>query len=149
MLWTDYNINGGWGEITLTVFDTCTGCCNYDEMPVKIWPTGTIGDATLAGHVYYHNNGNTPLNGVEIQLWNGGIPVQTTTSFNDIEGGNGVGYYEFPGINGTTNFGITASYDAPWYGANATDALAVQLKVIRLIAWSDSYLTTLLPKLWM
>ena len=32
VLWTDYNVNGGWGEITLTVFDTCTGCCNYDEM---------------------------------------------------------------------------------------------------------------------
>ena len=39
----------------------------------------------------------TPLNGVEIQLWNGGIPVMSTTSFNDIEGGNGVGYYEFRG----------------------------------------------------
>jgi hypothetical protein len=130
VLWDSYNINGGWGQITLTVFDTCTGCCNYDEMPVKIYPTGTLGDATLSGHVYYHNNGNTPLNGVEIQLWNGGIPVQTTTSFNDIEGGNGVGYYEFVGVNGTTNFGITASYGAPWYGANATDALAVELKTI-------------------
>jgi len=41
---------------------------------------------------YYHNDGETPLNGVEIQLWNGGIPVQTTMSFNDVEGGNGAGY---------------------------------------------------------
>jgi len=49
VLWTNYNINGGIGEITLTVYDTCTGCCNYDEMPVKIWPTGTLGDATLSG----------------------------------------------------------------------------------------------------
>jgi hypothetical protein len=134
VLWTDYNINGGWGEITLTVFDTCTGCCNYDEMPVKIWPTGTIGNDTLSGYVYYHNAGNTPLNGVEIQLWNGGIPVMSTESSNDVEGG-GMGYYEIPGINGVTEFGITASYDAPWYGyypsgVNATDALAVQLKVI-------------------
>jgi hypothetical protein len=48
-------------------------------------------------------------------------------SFNDIEGGNGMGYYEFTGIDGTTNFGVTASYDAPWYGANATDALAAEL----------------------
>ena len=56
VLWTDYNVNGGWGEITLTVFDTCTGCCNYDEMPVKIYPAGTLGDATLSGYVYYHNN---------------------------------------------------------------------------------------------
>lgn len=133
VLWTDYNINGGWGEITLTVFDTCTGCCNYDEMLVKIWPTNTLGDATLSGHVYYHNDAETPLNGVEIQLWNSGIPVQVDTSFNDIEGGNGMGYYEFPGINGTTNFGITASYDAPWYTANATDALAVELKVINAL----------------
>ena len=130
VLWTDYNINGGWGEITLTVFDTCTGCCNYDEMLVKIWPAGTLGDATLSGHVLYHNNGETPLNGVEIQLWNGGIPVMSTTSFNDIEGGNGLGYFEFTGINAVTSFGLTASYDAPWYGANATDALAVELKVI-------------------
>jgi hypothetical protein len=63
-------------------------------------------------------------------LWNGGIPVQTTTSFTDVEGGNGVGYYEFAGINGVTDFGITASYGAPWYGANATDALAVELRTI-------------------
>jgi hypothetical protein len=38
-----------------------------------------------------------------------------------------MGWYEFTGINGTTNFGITAAYGAPWYGANATDALAVEL----------------------
>jgi hypothetical protein len=54
----------------------------------------------------------------------------TTTSFNDIEGGNGLGYFEFTGISATTNFGITATYGAPWYGANATDALAVELKTI-------------------
>ncbi|MCK9401041.1 MAG: T9SS type A sorting domain-containing protein [Bacteroidales bacterium] len=136
VLWTDYNVNGGWGEITLTVFDTCTGCCNYDEMLVKIYPTGTLGNDTLSGHVFYHNTWNTPLNGVEIQLWNSGIPVQSDTSFNDIEGGNGVGYYEFPGVSGTTPFGITASYDAPWYGANATDALAVELKVINSLPGS-------------
>jgi hypothetical protein len=99
-------------------------------MPVKIWPAGTLGSATLSGYVYYHNNGETPLNGVEVQLWNAGIPVMSTTSFNDIEGGNGPGYYEFSGINGLTPFGVTASYDAPWYGANATDALAVELKTI-------------------
>ncbi len=130
VLWTDYNVNGGWGQITLTVFDTCTGCCNYDEMDVKIYPTGTLGDASLSGYVYYQNNFLTPLNGVEIQLWNGGIPVQSTTSFTDVEGANGVGYYEFTGINGVTDFGITASYGAPWYGANATDALAVELRTI-------------------
>jgi len=139
VLWTDYNINGGWGEITLTVFDTCTGCCNYDEMLVKIWPTGTLGNATLSGHVKYHNGFNTPLNGVEIQLWNGGIPVMSTTSFNDIEGGNGVGYYEFPGVSAATNFGITATYDAPWYGANATDALAVELKTINNLPGGFTY----------
>jgi hypothetical protein len=127
VLWTDYNANGGWGEITMTVVDTCTGCCNYDEMMVKIWPAGTLGSETLSGHVYYQNNFMTPLNGVEIQLWNSGIPVMSTTSFNDIEGGMGVGYFEFTGINGVTPFGVTATYGAPWYGANATDALAVEL----------------------
>jgi hypothetical protein len=111
------------------VFDICTGCCNYDEMPVKIWPTGTLGDATLSGYVYYHNESETPLNGVEIQLWNGTIPVMSTTSSNDVEGG-GMGYYEFTGINATTEFGVTATYGAPWYGANATDALAVELRAI-------------------
>jgi hypothetical protein len=137
--WTDYNVNGGWGLINVCVYDTCTCCCNCDSLVVKVYPQGTLGDATLAGHVYYHNNYNTPLDGVEIQLWNGGIPVQTTTSFDDIEGGNGVGYFEFPGINGTTNFGVTASYDAPWYGANATDALAVQLKVINSLPYGFIY----------
>lgn len=128
--WTDYNVNGGWGLIYVEVYDTCTGCCNTDSLWVQVFPQYTLGDATLSGHVYYHNNINTPLNGVEITLWNAGVPVFTTTSFNDIEGGNGVGYYEFPGINGVTDFAITASYDAPWYGANATDALAVELKVV-------------------
>ncbi|NTV82700.1 MAG: T9SS type A sorting domain-containing protein, partial [Bacteroidales bacterium] len=139
VLWTDYNVNGGWGEITLTVFDTCTGCCNYDEMPVKIYPTGTLGNATLSGYVYYHNDGETPLNGVEVQLWNGAIPVMSTTSFNDIEGGNGMGYYEFTGISAVTEFGVTASYGANWYGANATDALAVELKSLDMLPGSFMY----------
>jgi hypothetical protein len=135
VLWTNYNANGGWGEITVTVFDTCTGCCNYDEMMVQMYPAGTLGDATLAGYVLYHNAGQTPLNGVDVQLWNGGIPVMTTTTFNDIEGGNGMGYFEFSGINGTTEFGVTTTNEHPWGngnipGANATDALAVQLYAI-------------------
>jgi hypothetical protein len=130
VLWTDYNVNDGWGRITLTVLDTCTGCCNYEEMMVKIWPTGTLGEGTLSGYVYYHNNIMTPLNGVEIQLWNGEIPVMSTTSFNDIEGAMGMGYFMFEGVSETTSFGVTAAYGAPWYGANATDALAVELKTI-------------------
>jgi len=130
VLWTDYNVNGGWGEITLTTFDTCTGCCNYDEMMVKIHPAGTLGAETLSGFVYYDNNFDTPLNGVEITLWNGAVPVMTTMSFTDVEGGNGPGYYEFAGLNAATVFGVTAAYDAQWYGANATDALAVELKAI-------------------
>jgi hypothetical protein len=134
VLWTDYNINGGWGQITLTVLDTCTGCCNYDEMMVKIWPSGTLGDATLSGQVFYENNSQTPLNGVTITLWNGDVAVMETESFNMIVEADPPysvpGYYEFTGISGTTNFGVTASYDAPWYGANATDALAVELKTI-------------------
>lgn len=130
VLWTDYNVNGGWGKVTVTVFDICTGCCNYDELDVKVYPAGTLGDATLSGYVKYMNSGSTPLNGVEIQLWNGGIPVMSTTSFNDIEGGNGVGYFEFQGVNAAANFDFSASYDAPWYGANSTDALAVELRVV-------------------
>jgi hypothetical protein len=102
-------------------------------MMVKIYPAGTLGEETLSGYVMYKNNYDTPLNGVEIQLWNGEVPVMSTTSFNDIEGGNGVGYFEFAGINGATEFGITSSYDAPWYGANATDALAVQLYTIGML----------------
>jgi len=134
VLWTDYNVNDGWGEITLTIFDTCTGCCNYDEMMIKILPTGTLGNETLSGTVFYDNNFETPLNGAEITLWNGGVPVMTTTSFNQIINNDPPpptyipGYYEFTGINGTTIFGITVNYDAPWFGANATDALAVELK---------------------
>jgi hypothetical protein len=135
VLWTDYNVNGGWGRITLSVLDTCTGCCNYEEMMVKIYPTGTIGDDTISGYVTYLNAQNTPLNGVEIQLWNAGIPVHSTTSFNDIEGDNGMGYFEFPNMNGTTVFDVTVSHTGTWGngilpGANATDALAVELRTI-------------------
>lgn len=137
--WTNYTANNGWGLVYVEVHDTCTGCCNVDSLWVKVYPAGTLGDATLSGHVYYHNNIQTPLNGVELTLWNSGVAVATTTSFNDIEGGNGVGYYEFTGINGVTNFGITANYTAPWYGANATDALAVELKVINNLPGSFLY----------
>jgi len=137
--WTNYTANNGWGLVYVEIHDTCTGCCNVDSLWVKVYPAGTLGDATLSGHVYYHNNIQTPLNGVELTLWNSGVAVATTTSFNDIEGGNGVGYYEFNGINGITNFGITANYTAPWYGANATDALAVELKVINNLPGSFLY----------
>jgi hypothetical protein len=131
--WDSYVINDGWGEITLTVFDTCTGCCNFDAMPVKVYPSGTLGTAELSGYVMYHNNGETPLNGVEIQLWNGNVPVMSTVSFNQVEDENGnpgagPGDFEFTNLSAVTQFGVTASYGAPWYGANATDALAVELR---------------------
>jgi hypothetical protein len=128
--WTDYNENGGWGIVGVEVFDTCTCCCNVDELMVRVLPQGSLGDGTLEGHVYYDNNFMTPLNGVMLTLWNAGVPIFETYSFNDIEGGNGVGYYKFEGINGTTVFDLSAEYGAPWYGANATDALAIELKVI-------------------
>lgn len=128
--WTDYNENGGWGIVSVEVYDTCTCCCNIDEMMVRVLPQGSLGDGTLEGYVYYDNNYMTPLNGVMLTLWNAGVPIFETYSFNDIEDGNGMGYYKFEGINETTEFGLTADYGAPWYGANATDALAIELKVI-------------------
>jgi hypothetical protein len=144
VLWTDYNINGGIGEITLTVYDTCTGCCNYDEMAVKIYPTGTVGADTLSGQVFYDHRDKTtpnaevdiPLNDVHITLWNGDVATFETDSYvkfveiDDTTAYSIIGYYEFPNINGETPFGLTATYDKPWIPANATDALAVQLKVI-------------------
>jgi len=73
---------------------------------------------------------------VKLTLWNAGVPIFETYSFNDIDGGKGVGYYEFEGINGSTPFGLTAEYNAPWYGANATDALAVELQTI-IFTWTN------------
>lgn len=127
--WTDYNQNGGWGLIYVEVYDTCTCCCNTDSLLVRVLPQGSLGSDTLQGYVYYNNMYSTPLNGVKLTLWNSGVPIFETYSFNDIEGGNGVGYYAFEGISGTTNFGLSAEHMAPWYGANATDALAVELQV--------------------
>jgi hypothetical protein len=128
--WTDYNQNGGWGLIYVEVYDTCTCCCNTDSLMVRVLPQYSLGDGTLEGYVYYNNAYNTPLNGVMLTLWNSGVPIFETYSFNDIDGGNGVGYYSFPGVNESTTFGLTAEYDAMWYGANATDALALELQVI-------------------
>jgi hypothetical protein len=138
--WTDYNQNGGWGIVAVEVYDTCTCCCNMDELMVRVLPTGSLGEDTLYGYVYYENANNTPLNGVQLTLWNDGVPVFETYSFNDIEGGNGVGYYEFAGINGTTPFNLTADYGAPWYGANATDALKIELEVVNPL--DTAYLVT-------
>jgi len=134
--WTDYNENGGWGLVSVTVTDTCTCCCNTDELLVRVLPQYSLGEGTLEGHVYYNNAASTPLNGVLITLWNAGVPVFETYSFNQVQlndttPGNGVGYYIFEGINETTEFAITAEYTAPWYGANATDALGVELKTIQ------------------
>jgi hypothetical protein len=100
-------------------------------MTVNVLPAGSLGDASLSGHIYYdRQSADVPLNGVKVTLWNAGVPVFETWSYNDIEGGNGLGYYEFDGINGTTNFGVTAEFTGPWYGANATDALAIQLDAV-------------------
>lgn len=131
--WTDYNENGGWGLVSVTVTDTCTCCCNTDELLVRVLPQYTLGEGALEGYVYYNNAGSTPLNGVKLTLWNGGVPVFETYSFNDIEGANGLGYYVFDGINETQPFELTAEYDAPWCGgiyANSTDALAVELQTL-------------------
>jgi hypothetical protein len=128
--WTDYNANGGWGLVSVEVHDTCTCCCNIDELYVRVLPANSLGNGTLEGHVYYNNSVSTPLNGVKITLWNAGVPIFETYSFNDIDGGNGVGYYAFDGIHETNPFGITAEHTAMWYGANATDALGVELQTI-------------------
>jgi hypothetical protein len=126
----------GWGTVELVVFDTCTGCSGRDTLAVHVLPQYSLGDCALSGYVNYHNASGTPLDGVHITLWNGTVPIFDTWSFNDIDGGNGQGYYEFPGINCTNNFGLTADYNAPWWmpgplpGANATDALAIQLFTI-------------------
>ncbi len=121
----------GQGLVHVWVLDTCTGCCNEAEMTVNVLPTGSLGDASLSGHVYYDRmSTDVPLNGVKVTLWNAGVPVFETYTFNDVEGGNGLGYYDFNGINGLTNFGVTAEFTGPWYGANATDALAIQLDAV-------------------
>jgi hypothetical protein len=147
--WTDYNANGGWGIVSVGVWDSCTCCCNFDEMMVRVLPQYSLGDATLDGFVMYENAYNTPLNGVKLTLWNSGVPIFETFSGDPIPGDSlppQLGYYQFAGINGTTEFGLTAEYDAPWGnpplpGANATDALKIQLKAINHpnagANWSD------------
>lgn len=123
--WTDYNENGGIGQLEVVVLDTCTGCCAEGMLYVEVLPQGSLGDGTLDGHVYYDNTNMTPLNGVHLMLYNEGVMIAETMTFNDIEGGNGPGYYMFEGINETTEFDVMVEYGAPWYGANATDALAI------------------------
>jgi hypothetical protein len=145
--WTDFLTNDGWGKIYVEVYDTCTGCCNIDSLMVHILPAGTLGNDTISGQVRYDNSIDTPLNGVEVTLWNDGIPVFTTESFvKFVELGGGdssytiPGYYEFPDINGATLFGVTASYDAPWIDANATDALAIMINYVNPLNppfWTD------------
>jgi hypothetical protein len=137
--WTDYNENGGWGLVSVGVWDTCTCCCGFDEMLVRVLPQGSLGEDTLRGHVYYENASMTPLNGVKLTLWNADVPIFETYSFNDIEGGNGVGYYEFADISDTTEFGLTGEYMAPWISANSTDALAIELQVATMggYTWTD------------
>ena len=135
--WTSYNENGGIGEIVVNILDTCTGCCDEASLDVMVLPQGSLGDGTLSGFVTYDNAGATPLNGVMVALYNQGVKVFETMSFNDIEGGNGMGYYEFTGINEVTAFDVMPSYDGMWYGANATDALAIQLHVVGTLPITD------------
>jgi hypothetical protein len=127
----------GIGEVEVQVLDTCTGCCSIGHKDVMVYPQYTLGEGTLSGQVLYDKpTTDIPLNGVELTLWNAGVPVFTTTShvenveIDSVTYEYTVGYYEFSGINEDTQFEITADYSAPWYGANATDALAIELKVI-------------------
>lgn len=134
--WTDYAENGGVGIIEVQILDTCTGCCGEGEFLVDVFPTGSFGDGTLSGNVTYDNTAQTPLNGVHLMLYNGDVMIAETWSFNDVDGG-GAGYFEFTGLNEVTSFQLVADYDAPWFGANATDALAIQLKILTIepIVW--------------
>jgi hypothetical protein len=142
--WTDYNENGGWGIVSVGVWDTCTCCCNFDELMVRVLPEGSLGEGTLDGYVYYEKSADgIPLNGVLLTLWNEGVPIFETFSGTYMQGDTlppEPGYYMFDGINATTEFGLTAEYMAPWYGANATDALAIELQVASFYTgymWSD------------
>jgi hypothetical protein len=71
----------GMGEIQVIVLDTCTGCCAIGTKIITVYPEGTLGDGTLSGQVLYDKPvTDIPLNDVELTLWNGDVPVFTTTS---------------------------------------------------------------------
>lgn len=126
-----YPANAGMGQhriyYTVPGDDGCPMHCSF--------VINVFGGTRLSGQVTYLNDLNTPLNDVTMQLRDNFNQVVATTSTNGItiNSGNNTttleGYYAFENIP-QGEYTLSASTSLPWYGANATDALALQLKIV-------------------
>ena len=110
----------------ITVDETFNGCMGSYTLPITILPGS---NTSIAGYVKYGNGQQTPLNGVTVQLRNssGNVVGNTVTANNTITGTPG--YYAFTGL-AAGNYELKGSYNGPWGGNNATDALIIQLNVL-------------------
>jgi len=109
---------------TYSVTQTVNGC-------VSAAGSGTATPLTgfkVSGQVKYDNPTQTPINGVTVLLKDPatGTTISTTTT---APGGAGEqGYYSFLNLL-AGNYRLSATYNGPWGGNNATDALDVELNI--------------------
>jgi hypothetical protein len=101
----------GTGTVSVTALDITTGCVGSSApYIVTITPAGV----QVNGYFKYLNTGQTPLDGLTLNLKLAGITKATTTT-------NLSGYYEFNGVLPGT-YTIEASTTKPEGGVNTTDA---------------------------
>lgn len=110
-----------------------TGCASV---------TVTTETLALSGVVKYNNQYNVALNGVHIELKQGGSVIQDATTSTQIVGGIPTpGYYSFTNlVPGTYTLNVTP-YGGTWGGVNATDALVIEQHDAGLLTLLNLYLT--------
>jgi len=100
------------------------GCCGIDTLYVTILP----GAGNLTGYVTYKNAYNTGLNGVYLELRDASAIVGTTTTGPN-PSTHDAGYYSFSNVASGT-YSLSGSFNGPWGGNNATDALIIELYTV-------------------
>ena len=118
---------------TYTVTQTVSGC-------ISLPGSGNAQPLTgfkVSGQVKYDNAPKTPLNGVRVRLKNPATGDTIATTLTAPGGSGEEGFFSFINL-AAGNYRLDATYDAPWGGNNATDALNVSMNVVGL--WPLAFL---------
>ena len=114
------------GCASLSLAVNNNGCSGSADYPITVLPASNV---KIFGLMSYNNNGNTRMNGVTVKLYNSAnLLVGTTLTSNNPDNGQ-AGFYEFLDLPYDT-YTLRGSYNGPWGGNNATDALIVQLYIV-------------------
>lgn len=115
------SLNPGFYYLTVTDDTYCTALMSWEVLPCM--------NFQVSGFVRYRNQQGTPLNGVQLILRDSsGAQVRSGITANQ-PGSGQPGFFYFNGLSAGT-YQLSGSYNGPWGGGNATDALLIQLRII-------------------